>query len=90
MAGPSLGRAIDAEVVEVSGSGMRLRIKVPVPCGAPVEIDDHALILLGEICRCVQEADGTYTAGLRVYETLMTSDLQESSLQEFSGQKPAL
>jgi len=85
MAGPSLGRAIDAEVIEVSGSGMRLRIKVPVPCGVPVEIDDRTLMLLGEICRCVHEADGTYTAGLRVFETLMASDLQESSLQEYSG-----
>ena len=80
MAGPSLGQPIDAEVVDVSGSGMRLRLRVPVHCGALVEIDDHALLLLGEICRCVQEADGTHTAGLRVFETLMTSDLQESSL----------
>jgi PilZ domain-containing protein len=79
MAGPSLGRAIDAEVVDVSGSGMRLRMKVPVPCGAPVEVDDQHLTLLGEICRCVQDPDGSYTVGLRVIEMLVSSYLRESS-----------
>ena len=78
MAGPSMGRSIDAEVVDISGSGMRLRMRVPVPCGAPVEVDDHHLMLLGEICRCVQEQDGTYCVGLRVFETLVASDLADS------------
>ena len=82
MAGPSLGRAIDAEVVDVSGSGIRLRTRVPVPCGAPVEIDDRGLLLLGEICRCVQDCDGAYTVGLRVLETLVASDPQESYPQK--------
>ena len=82
MAGPSLGRAIDAEVVDVSGSGIRLRTRVPVPCGASVEVDDRRLLLLGEICRCVQDSDGTYTVGLRVLETLIASDPPESYSQK--------
>lgn len=84
MAGPSLGRAIDADVVDISGSGMRLRTRVPVPCGAPVEINDHRLLLLGEVCRCVEDSDGTYTVGLRVFETLIASDAKESNPQETS------
>ena len=79
MAGPSLGRPIAVEIVDISGSGMRLRMAVPVPCGAPVEIDDHErLTLLGEICRCVHEQDGTYTVGLRVFESLAAGDIPES------------
>ena len=78
MAGPSLGRSMDAEVVDVSGSGMRLHMRVPVPCGAPVEVADRHLTLLGEICRCVREQDGTYTVGLRVFETMVASDIADS------------
>lgn len=48
MAGPRLGRRIDAEVVEVSGSGIRLRTPAPVPCGAPIEIHDRKLLLVAK------------------------------------------
>ncbi len=78
MAGPSLGRHIDAEVVDISGSGMRLRMPVPVPCGAPVQIHDRNLLLLGEICRCVSE-QGAYTVGIRVFKTLAAADAQPAS-----------
>jgi hypothetical protein len=89
MAGPSLGRAMDAEIVDVSGSGMRLRTKVPVPCGAPVEVDDCRLLLLGEICRCTQDPDGSYTVGLRVFETLVSSDSRESSPHSSIQENPS-
>jgi len=81
MAGPSLGRPVDAEVVDISGSGMRLRLTMPVPCGAPVEVDDSHMMLLGEVCRCVAEHDGYYTVGLRVFETLVAADIQEPSFR---------
>ena len=78
MAGPRLGRRIDAEVVEVSGSGIRLRTPAPVPCGAPIEIHDRELLLVGETCRCVSE-QGAYMVGVRVFETLAAGDARQAS-----------
>ena len=78
LAGPSLGRPIAAHVADVSGSGMRLQARVPVPCGAPVEVADGHLLLLGEVCRCGKESDGTYTVGLRIFETQVAADAEQS------------
>ena len=80
MAGPSLGQPVEADVVDVSGSGMRLHLRVAVPCGAPVEVEDRRLLLLGEVCRCVEQSDGTYTVGLRIFETMVASESRESRL----------
>jgi hypothetical protein len=67
--GPSLGKYFEAEVVDVSGSGMRLLLPFAVPCGAPVEIRDESLLILGEVCHCAWE-QGNYAAGIRVMQTL--------------------
>jgi hypothetical protein len=69
-----MGRPIDADVIDVSGSGIRLRMAVPVPCGAPVEVNDGHLILAGEVCRCGHEPDGKYAVGLRISEIAVASD----------------
>lgn len=65
MSGPSLGKRIDARVVDFSGIGLRLHLPLPVPCGVPVEIYDGHSLILGEVCRCVP-SEGGYTAGIRV------------------------
>jgi len=69
MSGPSLGKSMEGHVTDVSGSGMRLRLPLPVQCGAPVEIRDKDLLILGQVSRCVPDGDA-YTAGIRVMETL--------------------
>ena len=68
MSGPSLGKSMEGQVTDVSGSGMRLRLPLPVPCGAPVEIRDKNLLILGQVSRCAPDGDA-YTAGIRVMET---------------------
>ncbi len=69
MSGPSLGKRIEGRIVDASGIGMRLILPVSVPCGAPVEIHDGAIIILGEVSRCVPD-EGAFAAGIRVIERL--------------------
>src|SRR5579863_217468 len=46
------GPVMAASVCDISGSGMRLRTPLPVPCGIAIEIDSHATFALGSVCRC--------------------------------------
>jgi hypothetical protein len=71
MAGPSQGQPVDVRVIEISGSGMRIEMSVPVPCGAAIEITGEHVLVLGEISRCVPDGRG-YTVGVRVEETLFS------------------
>jgi hypothetical protein len=73
MSGPSMGKPMQGQVVEVSGSGMRLCVPHPIHCGAAIEIIDgpdegFPLLILGEVCRCVPE-QGAYTVGVRLFQT---------------------
>jgi hypothetical protein len=62
------GPILQASVVDVSGSGFRLRISLPLPCGAPIEIEwDHSLAR-GKVCRC-ELAEDCYELGIQVSET---------------------
>jgi PilZ domain len=73
MSGPSLGKGIQGQVVNVSGSGMRVHLLLPVPVGVPVEIHDRTILILGEISRCVPDGDG-YAVGIRVMQTVAVED----------------
>jgi hypothetical protein len=67
----------EACVVDVSGSGLRVRTPGPMPGGAPVRIDAKELTMLGEVCRC--EADnGAYLVGIKLSHAFtMSDDLQQ-------------
>jgi hypothetical protein len=57
-----------ASVRDISGSGMRLRTSLPVPCGTPIEIEAHETLTLGSVCRCEPD-DGSYMIGVQISET---------------------
>ena|ERR1019366_4403056 len=62
------GPVLPACILDISGSGMRLRSNLPIPCGVPVEIEwDHSLAS-GKVCRCEPEED-CYEIGIQVSET---------------------
>ena len=46
---------------------MRLRSKLPVPCGAPIEIEINKTVAYGSVCRCETEQD-SYELGVQVSE----------------------
>jgi hypothetical protein len=82
MSGPSLGKSMGGQVTDVSGSGMRLRLPLPIPCGAPVEVRDRKLLILGQVSRCVPDGDA-YTAGIHVTETMpVQADLRNQPRRE--------
>lgn len=63
------GPAIDACVLDSSGSGMRLRTKLPVACGAKVEITARNTVARGSVCRCEPD-DDAYQLGVQQLETV--------------------
>jgi PilZ domain-containing protein len=57
-----------ASVGDISGSGMRLRTSLPVPCGTSIEIETQEMLALGSVCRCEPD-NGSYTIGVQISET---------------------
>ncbi len=64
------GPVIQVGILDISGSGMRLHSKLPVPCGTPIEIEvevNHT-VARGSVCRC-KPKQGSYELGVQVSET---------------------
>jgi hypothetical protein len=62
------GPVMRASVCDISGSGMRLRTPLPLPCGTPIEIEAHEMLTLGSVCRCEPD-NGFYTIGVQISKT---------------------
>jgi len=62
------GPIVQVSVVDISGSGMRLRSELPMPCGASVEIEVNGAVSRGRVCRCESGQD-SYELGVQVSET---------------------
>ena len=39
-------------VLDMSGSGLQLRLPNPVPCGSSVKVESQHVTMLGEVSRC--------------------------------------
>jgi hypothetical protein len=59
---------MSGRVLDMSGSGLRLRLPNPVPCGSPVKVESQRMMMLGEVSRCEGEAEG-YAVGLMLIHT---------------------
>jgi hypothetical protein len=59
--------AFSGRVIDMSASGLRVSIPLPIPCGAQVRVDGQEMAIFGEVCRC-DEQDGAYSVGLMVSE----------------------
>jgi hypothetical protein len=65
---------IEAYLLEISGSGLQLRLPKAVAYGAAIKIESGNTLMLGEVYRCEPEA-GAYTVGVRLCQEL--SSLKE-------------
>ena len=74
MGEPSAGTLKNARVLDASGSGMRLEVALPVPCGAEVVIEDQRMRIVGETMRCDPQSNG-YVVAVRVFETGLLADI---------------
>ena len=75
-------RLIEAYVTDISGSGVQLRVPLPLPCGATIEIEGGDTLILGEVCRC-EPVEGAYAVGVQVSQTrpsLMELELMNRAL----------
>ena len=77
MLGAHGNRLLEACVLDISGSGLRLRVPMPVPGDSPVKIDGKNTLMLGQVCRCEPE-EGAYTVAVQLSHTL--SSLMELEL----------
>jgi hypothetical protein len=62
------GPVIEARILDVSGSGMRLESTLPSPCGALIEIETNRTVSRGTVCRC-NEQNSSFEVGVQVSET---------------------
>jgi hypothetical protein len=49
--------AISGQVLDMSGGGVLLGLRVSVPCGSPVKVEGDDMLLLGEVCRSEADAE---------------------------------
>ena len=62
------GPIIEASIIDVSGSGMRLNSTLPIPRGALIEIETKHTVSRGTVSRC-NEQGHWYELGIQVSET---------------------
>ena len=58
---------MSGNVLDMAGSGLRLRTALPVPSGARVKVETEATLMLGEVVRCDPLGEG-YALGLALSE----------------------
>ena len=50
-------------VLDMSGSGLRLTLPAPMPCGAQVRVEAESMLMFGQVVRC-QPTDSAYSLGI--------------------------
>jgi PilZ domain len=48
---------ISGRVLDMSGSGLQLRLPTPVPCGSSVKVESPHMTMLGEVSRCQDDGN---------------------------------
>jgi hypothetical protein len=59
-----------AQILNVSGTGMRLLVDRLVPAGMPLKIEWNQILLLGDVCYC-QPAERGFAIGLELEHALL-------------------
>jgi hypothetical protein len=62
------GPPIQASMIDLSRTGMRLRSEAPIPCGTLIEIELADTVAYGSISRCGPEKDA-YVLGVQISKT---------------------
>jgi PilZ domain len=60
---------IEGRVVDMSGSGLRLSVPLPIPSGIPVQVEGADMLLLGESLRCQPDGE-RYQIGISLSHSL--------------------
>jgi len=65
--------AMSGRVLDMSGSGLRLVLPNPVPCGSPIKVETGHMVMVGEVCRCELDKR-VYVVGLMVLHISTVAD----------------
>ena len=58
---------LSGKVSDMSGSGLCVNVRVPIPCGAQVRVESPEMLMLGEVCYCEPVEHG-YSVGIMLSE----------------------
>jgi hypothetical protein len=64
---------VSGRVLDMSGSGLRLVLPNPVPCGSPIKVESQHMVMVGEVCRCEPDKS-VYTVSLILFHTATVAD----------------
>ncbi len=64
------GDSFDAETVDVSKSGLRIRITEPLEAGSRLRVKFGTVVAFGEVRWCAQVHGGNHDAGIHVEHTM--------------------
>ena len=67
--GPPWGPPIHGTIFDLSGSGLRILLSRPLPCGALVKLEGPHRLMMGEILRSDPEGD-SFAIGVRVEQSI--------------------
>ncbi len=68
---------VSGRVLDMSGSGLRLRLPNPLPCGSRVRVETPRMVMLGEVSRCDDDAggkNGGFVVGLTLSRITVVED----------------
>jgi PilZ domain len=74
------------EVVNLSGSGLRIRASQSQATGTLVRVDCQDVMLLGEVCYCEPEGS-QFAMGIRLEHSLVHTDSLERLRQRFADEE---
>jgi hypothetical protein len=72
---------ISGRVVDMSGSGLQLRLPTPVPCGSQVRVESQHMTMLGEVSRC-QDDRNDFIVVLRIINTAPVAGKPSRAIME--------
>jgi hypothetical protein len=64
---------LSGRVLDMSGSGLRLVLPNPVPCGSSIKVETEHMVMVGEVCRCEMD-NRVYVVGLMVLHIAAVAD----------------
>lgn len=79
--------SLASTVLNLSGSGLLLRIPKPLACGTPVSVAGNDILLLGEVCRC-EEVPAAWRVAILVRHSLRGLLELDRLNRRLMGQEP--
>jgi PilZ domain-containing protein len=74
--GQTVTPTMQAKLLDISGSGMRLRVPAEIPCGTGIKIYSKNGLVLAEVIRCVREGSSYAVAVTLLHSLCVFKDLE--------------